>query len=34
MPFEGRQEGKLGEWWGRVGRILPSKMEVSIIEMG
>ena len=21
MPFEGRQEGKLDEWWGRVGRI-------------
>ena len=32
MPFEGRQEGKLDEWWGRVGRILPPKMEVSLIN--
>ena len=32
MPFEGRQEGKLDEWWGRAGRILPPKMEVSLID--
>ena len=31
-PFEGRQEGKLDEWWGRAGRILPPKMEVSLIN--
>ena len=32
MPFEGRQEGKLDEWWGKVGRIPPPKMEVSLID--